>query len=382
MAKVRFGVIGVGGMGNCHIGYLVGMKGAKLTAVCDVVKSRATAKADETGAKAFFDHRELIDSGLVDAVIVATPHYAHPGISMYAMNRGIHVISEKPLGVTLTPVDELIRTAKKTGVKFAVMYQQRTNGLWQKARRVIEAGWLGDIHRIHYIQPYYRCQAYYDADTWRATWAEEGGGVLVNQAPHATDLLWCLLGLPRTVSARVRTKLHNIEVEDEAEAMLEYPNGATGYYYTSTTEHPGRSYARVVGDRGTLEVDGGSLRFAKLKTSLTRFDKTNKAAWSSPGVVWKDVPYKTSATAGHEAITRNFINAINRGAKLISPGVEGINQVEVTCAMILSGRTGKPVKLPVDRAAYDKLLKKLQRTSKPKKGQKPAGKKKEVTVFT
>ena len=382
MAKIRFGVIGVGGMGSCHTGYLVRMKGAKLTAVCDIVKSRATIKADETGAKAFFDYRELIDSSLVDAVIVATPHYFHPEISMYAMNRGIHVISEKPLGVTLTPVDKLIRTAKKTGVKFAVMYQQRTSALWQKARKVIQAGWLGDIHRIHYIQPHYRAQAYYDADAWRATWAEEGGGVLVNQAPHGTDMLWYLLGLPKTVTARIRTNLHNIEVEDEAEAMLEYPNGATGYYYTCTTEHPARNFTRIIGNEGTLEVDGGLLRFAKLKTPLTKFDKTNKAAWASPGVAWKDVPYNASAPAGHEVITRNFISAINRGTKLITPGVDGINQVEITCAIILSAMKGKPVTLPVNRKEYDQLMAKLIRASKRKKGKKPAARKEEVKFFS
>lgn len=383
MAKIRFGIIGTGGMGNFHIGYLTKMGTAKLTAVCDIIESRAAGAASESGAKPFLDHRDLIDSGLVDAVIVATPHYPHAEISIRAMKRGVHVICEKPLGVSLTPVDKLIRTAKKTGVVFAVMYQWRTRGTFQTAKRMIEAGKLGDIQRVHWIVPDYRPQAYYDSDSWRATWATEGGGVLVNQAPHYTDMLWYLAGRPKTITAKTRTKLHKIETEDEAEAMLEYPNGATGYYYTCTTEFTAKHMMRIVGDKGVLDFEGNTLRFGRFKTSLTRYDKVNKAAWSRPGVVWRDVPVKERKGGGHQAITANFIRAINRpGTKLIAPGVEGIHQVEITCGIILSSMTGKPVKLPVSRAAYDKLLAKLCRTSVAKDGVKPAARKEEVTVFS
>ena len=383
MAKIRFGIIGVGGMGTCHLRYMMKMRPVKLTAVCDIVESRAAAAASESGAKPFVDYRDLIDSGLVDAVIVATPHYQHAEICIRAMKRGIHVICEKPLGVSLTPVDKLVRTAKKTGVVFAVMYQWRTRGIFQAAKRMIEAGKLGDIHRVHWIVPDYRTQAYYDSDSWRATWATEGGGVLVNQAPHYTDMLWYLAGRPKTITAKTRTKLHKIEVEDEAEAMLEYSNGATGYYYTCTTEFPSKHMMRIAGDKGVLDFEGDTLRFGRLKRSLTRHDEVNTVAWSTPGVVWRDVPVAKRTKVGHQAITANFVRAINHpGTKLIAPGVEGIHQVEITCGMILSAMTGKSVKLPVSRAAYDKLLAKLCRTSVAKDGVKPTAQKDEVLVFS
>jgi predicted dehydrogenase len=371
MAAIRFGIIGVGGMGNAHLRYLVNIKGVKVTAVCDIVEQRAAKAAAESGAVPFLDYRNCLDSGLVDAVIIATTHYFHAPIAIHAIKNGIHVISEKPLGVSLTPVDELLRVAKRCkNVKFAVMFQQRTLAVYQKARQMIRSGELGRILRVHYIHPSYRCQAYYDQDAWRGTWDQEGGGVLVNQAPHATDMLWYLLGDPKTVLGKVCTRLHSLEAEEEAEALLEFPDGATGHYFTSTNEFPGRNYTRILGDKGVLEFEGHILRFGKLKTPLSVFDKVNKEPWASPEVVWKEIPCHDAKLVGHEAVTRNFIDAIRRGAPLISPGIEGIHQVEISCAIVLSSYTGKPVTLPVDRAAYDRLLARLIREHAGVKGKK------------
>ncbi len=390
MARIRFGVIGAGGMGGVHVGYLVKMNTAKLTAVCDIVESRAAAVAKETGAKPFLDYHDLIDSRAVDAVIVATPHLQHPEIAIYAMEHGIHVISEKPLAVTLTPCDKMIATAKKTGCKFAVMFQQRTRNIYQKARQIVQSGTLGEPRRIHYIAPTYRSQAYYDADAWRGTWAGEGGGVLVNQAPHYTDMLWFLTGEPKTVFAKTRTKMHNIEVEDEADTILEYPNGATAYYYTSTTEAPAETYFRIAGDKATLDIQDDKLRLAKLNTPISKFEKTNKDAWARPqcggkrpiGSTWQDIPFrKDKDPVGHRVIIQNFISAINRGAKLISPGAEGIHQVEISCAIILSSMKSKPVTLPVDRGEYDRLFAKLARSSSYKTGASPPAKPTKVQFF-
>ncbi len=384
MAVIRFGIIGVGGMGMAHVKNVVAMKGARVSAVCDVVEARAkTAAETAAGSKMFVDYRELVDSGLADAVIVATPHYWHSPIAICAMKKGLHVISEKPLGVTLTAVDKMIATAKRTGVKFAVMLQWRTGGLWQTAKRVIRSGRLGELRRVHYVFPDYRPQAYYEQDAWRGTWAGEGGGVLVNQAPHFTDMLWYLAGEPRTVIARTRTRLHQIEVEDEAEAMLEYPNGATGHYYTCTCEFPGRHYVRFAGDRAVLDIEGGKLRLGKLKTPLGKFDRTNREPWGNPGADWVEVPVKERKRQGHIGIVQNFVDAINRGTKLIAPGEEGIHQVEMTCAMILSSKKSKPVTLPVDRKEYDRLMATLARESTGKKGAvKGVHRTKVVTHFT
>ncbi|MFO7897537.1 MAG: Gfo/Idh/MocA family oxidoreductase [Planctomycetota bacterium] len=366
MAKIRFGVIGCGGMGTAHLEYLVEMRNAQATAMCDIVEDRAVEAAEKYGGKAFVDHHDLLDSGLVDAVIIATPHYDHPPIAVDAFERGIHVISEKPLGVTLSPVDRMLAAAKKSGCVFSVMYQNRSRGHVRKVKKMLEDGTVGEIIRVYYLAPCYRSQAYWESDAWRGRWATEGGGVLVNQAPHSTDLLYHLCGRPSAVLGRWGCRIHNIEVEDQAEAFLTWPNGATGYYATAVNESPTLNHMRIVGDNGILEIRGRELFFAKYKKGATLRDFTlhSSSKWGGPGGKFEPVePYK-SRMAGHRAITHNTVRAINGEAELISPGEEGINQVEITCALFLSGDKGKPVSLPVDRDEYDKLMRKLIRRAK------------------
>ncbi len=369
MAKIRFGVIGCGGMGTAHLEYLAKMRNAAPTAVCDIIEDRAVEAGETFDAKAFVDHHDLLDSGLVDAVLIATPHYDHPPIAIDAFERGLHVISEKPLGVTLSPVDKMLDAAKKSGCVFSVMYQNRARGHIRKAKKMIDDGTVGEIIRVYYLAPCYRSQAYWESDPWRGRWATEGGGVLVNQAPHYTDLLYHLCGQPSEVLGRWGCRIHNIEVEDQAEALLTWPNGATGYYATAVNESPTLSYMRIVGDRGILEIRGRDLFFARNKEGASLRDWTLNATskWGSPGGDFEEVePYK-DRMAGHKAITHNTVKAINGEADLIAPGDEGINQVEISCAIFLSGDKGKPVTLPVDRDEYDKLMKKLIRQAEGRK---------------
>ncbi|MFW6159479.1 MAG: Gfo/Idh/MocA family protein, partial [Planctomycetota bacterium] len=349
-----------------HLDYLVEMRNAKPTAMCDIVEDRAVEAAEKYGGKAFVDHHDLLDSGLVDAVIIATPHCDHPPIAVDAFERGIHVISEKPLGVTLSPVDKMLAAAKKSGCTFSVMYQNRARGHVRKAKKMLEDGTVGEIIRVYYLAPCYRSQAYWESDAWRGRWATEGGGVLVNQAPHYTDLLYHLCGRPSEVLGRWGCRIHDIEVEDQAEAFLTWPNGATGYYATAVNESPTLHYMRIVGDKGILEMRGRDLFFAKYKegAALRDFTLHSPSKWGGPGGKFEPVePYK-DRMSGHRAITHNTVRAINGEAELISPGEEGINQVEITCALFLSGDKGKPVSLPVDRDAYDKLMRKLIRRAK------------------
>jgi len=366
MAKIRFGVVGCGGMGNSHLEYLVQMRSVKVTALCDVIEERAVEAAEKCGGVAFTSHKELLRSGLVDAIIIATPHYGHPPIAVDAFRKGVHVISEKPIGVTLTPVDKMIRAAKKSGCTFAAMYQNRGRGLIRKARKMLTDGTVGEIIRVYFLAPCFRSQTYWESDPWRGRWATEGGGVLVNQAPHATDLLYHLCGMPSEVMGRWGTRIHNIEVEDQAECFLTYPNGATGYYGTAVNESPTLQYMRVVGDNGILEMRDRGLFFAKYKrgTTLRDYALHSPSKWGAPKAEFKPVTCPKDRWRGHRAITENFVRAIQGKEKLVSPGADGIGQVEISCAIFLSGATGKPVKLPVDRKAYDRLMAKLIRAAK------------------
>ncbi len=366
-AKVRFGVIGTGGMGSGHCEMIPQIPETTLTAVCDVSASAREAAAAKSGVPTFATHSELLDSGLVDAVVIATPHYFHPTIALEAFRRGIHVLSEKPLAVTVSSADAMIAGAKASGCKFGVMYQMRSEPPNAAARKVVESGVLGEIYRTNLVMGWYRSQAYYNSGGWRATWAGEGGGVLINQAPHYLDLFTWLGGLPKTITGQTRTRLHDIEVEDEAFAILEYANGAHGYLYASTTEVPNHNLLEICGDKGKLVLDNGKLRVYGLDTPIREFTETNESMWASPksNATTPDLP-SDPPIKGHAAITQNFARSILFGDTLIAPGEDGLNAVEMINGLILSGKTGKTVSVPVDRAAYDKLIDELKATSRQK----------------
>ncbi len=365
--KVRFGVIGTGGMGSGHCEMLPKIPETTLAAVCDIDPKAREATSAKYGVPTFATHTELLDSGLVDAVVIATPHYFHPTIALEAFQRKIHVLSEKPLAVTVSSADAMIVGAKASGCKFGVMYQMRSEPQNAAARKVVESGVLGDIYRTSVVMGWYRSQAYYNSGGWRATWAGEGGGVLINQAPHYLDLFTWLGGLPKTITGQTRTRLHDIEVEDEAFATLEYANGAHGYLYASTTEVPNHNLIEICGDKGKLVLDNGKLRVDGLDTPIREFTRTNESMWASPkssesGVeLPADPPIK-----GHAAITQNFARSILFGEPLISPGEDGLNAVEMINGLILSGKTGKTVSVPVNRAEYDHLIGELKAGSRQK----------------
>jgi predicted dehydrogenase len=358
-------VIGTGGMGTGHCNTIPTLEEVELAAVCDIVPEVAQSTAAKFGVPGFTNHLELLDSGLVDMVIVATPHYFHPTIAVDAFERGIHVLSEKPITVTVSDADRMIAAAKKSGLKFGVMFQMRTNTRNIAAKKIIDEGRLGEIYRTALIMGWYRSQAYYDSGTWRATWAGEGGGVLINQAPHLLDLFTWLAGLPKVVTAQVNTRIHDIEVEDEAIAVLEYPNGAHGYLYASVTEVPGEETLEICGEKGKLVIRDGQLRLWELEMPRKQFTVENTEMWGSP----KSVEVPLDVPPGHDShgeITSNFARAILNDEPLISPGEEGLRAVEMINSIILSGKRGKPVTLPVDRAEYDTLIEELKKTSRVK----------------
>ena len=365
MRKVRIGVVGVGGMGQGHCAYMHELKEGELTAVCDIDRKTARMVGEKHNVPHFLKHTDLLDSGLVDAVLIATPHYFHPPIAIDAFKRGIHVLSEKPIGVSVKDARAMVRAAERTGKVFSVMYQSRAVPVYQAAKKWLDGGGLGELVRANAILAVYRSQAYYDSAAWRATWKEEGGGVLVNQAPHGFDAFLWLAGMPKYVTGEIRTRLHSIEAEDEAFALMEFPNGAHGYIYTSTTEWPGTNRFELAGDRGKLILDGSGLRIWEVDPSVGEYTRKSKDMWGVPKP--KEVaPRLAKRVTGHIAITSNFCRAILYGDELLAPGAEAIRQVEVASAIILSSFTRKRVSLPLNAAAYEALLKKLKAKSKPK----------------
>jgi len=365
MENVRIGIVGLGGMGQAHVQNVKKINEARLAAVSDVDAQVAESVGKTHGVRWFTDYNEMMKSGLIDAVIVATPHYFHPAVALSAFAQGLHVLAEKPLAVTVGEADRMLAAAKKAGRILSVMHQMRTLPVMRAARKVAESGAIGTIIRTLLVEPNFRTQAYYDSGTWRATWAGEGGGVIINQAPHFIDMLILLAGLPVRIEAKTRARLHKIEVEDEVSAILEYSNGAWGYFYTSTNELPRGAEMEIAGEKGKLVFRDNELRFCSFP------DEVSKFAYSSPDM-WGAMEARNETIllpdcdSGHCEIIVNFCRAILHGEPLISSGEDGLKTIEFINAVILSGHKNKPVDIPVDRKEYDDLLSELKKSSKPK----------------
>ncbi len=361
---VRLGIIGVGSMGSAHARAVVEGKvpGLELTALCD---HDVKACAAFGGAAAFQDATALMGSGLVDAVLIATPHYAHTTIGIEALHRGLHVLVEKPISVHKADCERLIAAYDPAkGNVFAAMFNQRTDPHYIKLRQLIAAGELGEVRRINWvITDWFRSEAYYLSGGWRATWAGEGGGVLLNQCPHQLDLWQWLFGMPQTVTASCQIgRFHDIEVEDSVTALLEYSDGTQGVFVTTTGEAPGENRLSVACERGLVVVERGGLRFTRNEMPTSEFSKTTKDRFSRPPTWDVHIPIESSGEQ-HLGILKNFAAAILHGEPLIAPAIEGIHSVELANAMLLSSLKNRRQPLPIDAAEFEEELGKLVRQS-------------------
>ena len=375
MDKTRIGIVGLGGMGSSHARYLLAgeVPDATLTAIADVRPERLEwARSNlPAGVRCCASADELIASGAVDGVMIATPHYDHPPIAIMALRAGLHVLTEKPAGVYTEQVREMNEAAGRSGKVFGIMFNQRTSPLYQKLRDLIQSGELGEIKRTNWIiTSWYRSQSYFDSGGWRASWGGEGGGVLLNQDPHQLDLWQWMCGMPSRVRAFCHFgKWHDIEVEDDVTAYVESPNGATGVFVTATADVPGSNRLEISADRGKVVVEDGKLTFWRLRVPERQFNREYKAGFGEPEC-WKvDVPTPGS-TPGHAGITRNWVAAIRTGAALLAPGVEGIRSLELSNAMYLSAWLDQRVDLPMDASLFRRMLEERIRTST---FQKPGG---------
>ena len=362
---VKVGIIGVGGMGSCHAAIILSgkVRRLRLAAVCDI-DPVCLEKYDASVAR-FTDSRQLIRSGLVDAVLIATPHYAHTTIGIDALRNKIHTLVEKPISVHKADAQRLIAAHTDKRIVFAAMFNQRTDPRYIKVRNLILKGKLGQITRINWtITDWFRTQAYYDGGGWRATWAGEGGGVLLNQCPHNLDLLQWVCGMmPVEVRAVCDLgKYHHIEVEDAVTAYLRYANGATGVFVATTGETPGMNRLEICGDLGNVVIDSGKVLWTRNAKSELETIRTCKEPYDRPACTTKEIVCKDRG-GQHAAILQNFADVILNGVPLIAPAAEGMASVELANAMLYSSFTQKPVRLPLDANAYERHLKRLIRTS-------------------
>ena len=373
MQTVRLGLIGCGAIGAYHASTFNRIGGLAFAAAADRNGDRLDATIGGRPGVARFDGGEaLIASGVCNAVLIAVPHYLHPPLATLALTSGLHVLTEKPVAVTAAEADAVNAVAAtRPDLRYAVMYNQRAWPVWRAVRRMVDEGRVGPLRRVSYtITDWFRTQAYYDAGRsttsggWRGTWAGEGGGVLVNQCPHQLDLLQWLCGLPSRVTAVVGVgKHHDVEVEDEVTALLEWPPGedgvaAVGTFATSTGESPGVNRLELVGDRGTLVTDGRTTvdLYANDRSTAAYVRESDDATTDARVPHARTTTHVEPVRKGHEAITANFVESIRTGTPLIAPAAEGVAGVDLANALLLSGLTRRTVDLPTDRAAFAALL--------------------------
>jgi predicted dehydrogenase len=368
--KVHLGIIGIGNMGTGHIQNILAGKCPEIevTAVADINPERLEwAKINVPDAARFTTAEDMLDSGLVNAVLVSVPHYDHPKYAIECFKRGLHVMVERPAGVYTKQVREMNQAAKKSNAIFGMMFNQRTDHIYRKMRELVQGGELGSIRRMSWIiTNWYRPQAYYDSGAWRATWSGEGGGVLLNQCPHQLDLLQWICGLPVKVDAKLQFgKWHDIEVEDDVSAYLEFANGSTGTFITSTGDFPGSNRFEITLDGGKLVAEDGKLSLWKLSQLIDEFSAVNKKPFAAPGVSKIEVE-TDGMSEQHVGVLNAFAGAILRGEPLVANGAEGINGLTLSNAMHLSAWTGGPVNLPFDEDLYYNELMKRVATSRRK----------------
>ena len=368
---LKLGIIGVGNIGVSHVNRVKEGQCPDIvvTAIADRRASRREwAKENATDAQIFVEGSDLIKSGACEAVLIATPHYQHPTLAVEAFENGLHVLCEKPAGVYTLQVREMMAAAdKRPDLVFAMMFNQRTNCVYRKLKEMIDGGEIGEIKRMNWIvTDWYRTQFYYDSGAWRATWKGEGGGVLLNQCPHQLDLLQWLCGLPEKVHAFCHEgKWHDVEVEDDVTAYLEFPNGATGVFITTTGDAPGTNRLEITGTLGKVVCENDVLTFYKLAVNEREWCATCKEGFRKP-----DCETITVETDGknpqHTGIMNAFAGAIANGTPLVADGREGINGLMLSNAIHLSAWTGETVSLPIDEKKFYDLLMEKCKTSRHK----------------
>jgi predicted dehydrogenase len=367
---VKIGVVGLGIMGKSHLKDIAALENTELVSVCDVNRVAADQYASEYNVTPYYDYHDLLQHQPLDAILIATPHSFHPATSIVALERGIHVLVEKPIAIQVKEARPMIAAYERAreqhpNLKFGVVFMQRTYGYWRAIKSMIDEGQLGRLVRTTWlITDWFRTQSYYDNGGWRATWKGEGGGVLLNQCPHNLDLYQWLVGMPKRVTGFVSLgKYHRIEVEDEVTGYFEHENDMIGHFITSTGESPGTNRLEIVGENGKLVYENQKLTFFRNQRSMFEQIKSAPGGFDAVPFEKVDVAYEHHGQPGHRFIIENFANAILHGEPLTVPAEEGLHSLMLGNAILLSSLEGRPIELPLDENAYDQKLRSLMAAS-------------------
>ena len=362
MDKVRIGIIGMGNMGRFHANDLLDGKvpRGELAAVGSTSPHKLE-EYKEKGVQIFGSGKEMIASGAIDALLIATPHYQHTSLGVAALEAGLHIMVEKPISAHKADAERLIAAAAaRPDQVFGAMFQLRVEPRYQKIRELVQGGELGDLVRVLWIMTdWFRSEAYFQSGGWRATWKGEGGGVLLNQCLHQLDAMQWITGMPSKVRSHVGIgRWHDIEVEDDVTCYMEFANGASGAFITSSGETPGSNRFEIAGTKGRLILENDTLTLTRNEVPSDEWCKTSKIGFQKPETTVEEIPIP-GADAAHATLMTNFVNAILDGEALIAPGVEGLGSVELANVMVYSGLLNESVDLPMDGSAWEVKLNEL-----------------------
>lgn len=362
MDKVRIGIIGMGNMGRFHANDLLDGKvpRGELAAVGSTSPHKLE-EYKEKGVQIFGSGEEMIASGAIDALLIATPHYQHTSLGVAALEAGLHIMVEKPISAHKADAERLIAAAAaRPDQVFGAMFQLRVEPRYQKIRELVQGGQLGDLVRVLWIMTdWFRSEAYFQSGGWRATWKGEGGGVLLNQCLHQLDAMQWITGMPSKVRSHVGIgRWHDIEVEDDVTCYMEFANGASGAFITSSGETPGSNRFEIAGTKGRLILENDTLTLTRNEVPSDEWCKTSKIGFQKPETTVEEIPIP-GADAAHATLMTNFVNAILDGEALIAPGVEGLGSVELANVMVYSGLLNESVDLPMDGGAWEVKLNEL-----------------------
>lgn len=371
MKHVRLGIVGLGNIGKFHAGYLLDKKISRceLTAVSDAFAPSLEPFKNKPGLKTFASAEEMIRSKEIDALVIATPHFLHTTLGIDALKNGLHVMVEKPISAHKADAERLIAVAQAHPKQvFGGMFQMRVEPRYQKIKQLLGSADFGQLVRVNWvITDWFRTEAYYASGGWRATWKGEGGGVLLNQCLHQLDMLQWLCGMPKTVRGFCQLgRYHNIEVEDNITTYMEWANGATGVFISSTGEAPGTNRLELCGTRGKLVVEDNKMRFTRNESDMIEFSKTSKSGFAKPDAWNCEIPFEP-ATNPHGILIQNFVDAILDGTPLITPGAEGMGSVELANVLLYSSLINQSIELPMDSKAWENKLNELIANSRHEK---------------
>ena len=356
---LRYALVGAGaGVFNMHRSAL-GLADMTVVAVADINPELGQRRANELHCPFYVDHQQLLAEIRPDVVVVMTPHPYHARIAIDCLEAGSHVLVEKPMAVQVAEADAMVAAAERAGRMLGVVFQQRFRPEIRAARQLLQSGQIGRIQHVTMSAVWTRTARYYQSAGWRGTWKGEGGGVLMNQAPHQLDLLCHLVGQPSRVFAWTRRFLHTIETEDTVEAALEWPDGALGSLHISTAEADQSEYLKIVGTHGQLELQSGRLSARGLETDIADFVLISHKAMASPASQELPIVLDQSPIGDHAAVYQAFNTAIRTNTPFTSGGIQGIMALELANACIYSSHTNSPVELPLDRQKYTTLLTQL-----------------------